>query len=266
MELWLFKGNSPARRSTRTSSDWRRSLKQRTHAKRPFSLRPNCLPGANRPASGFAGLTNAQAAQQILQRGAHGPFAISQLTEDISARLLVQGISPGGFTRSVLWRDPRRREGAWQRLYDWHSGDQPLAACEPSTRTRGSGPSATHPRDCLSRSDRCHLCLRPTQPRGTWHRPCHNRPVTLSSDASTRAGSSGWRDPTPRLAPLPSLDSRSDTRRRTSPHLLRNTSCASRSTTANRRRLLSEKFMTCCIAHRFAIQPKSACSLPSICA
>ena len=86
---------------------------------------------ANQPAMGFAGLTNAQAAQQILQRGAHGPFRISQLTEDISARLLVQGISPGGFTQSVLWRDPRRREGAWQRLYDWHSGDQPSHRVNP---------------------------------------------------------------------------------------------------------------------------------------
>lgn len=103
-----------------------------THPREANVLTAAQLPTrANQPTSGFAGLTNAQAAQQILQRGAHGPFSISQLTEDISARLLVQGISPGGFTQSVLWRDPRRREGAWRRLYDWHSGDQPSQRVNP---------------------------------------------------------------------------------------------------------------------------------------
>ena len=86
---------------------------------------------ANQPASGFPGLTNAQAAQQILQRGEHGPFSITQLTEDISARLLVQGINPGGFTQSMLWSDPRKREGPWRQLYEWHSGSQPAPRINP---------------------------------------------------------------------------------------------------------------------------------------
>src|SRR5439155_12776010 len=58
---------------------------------------------ANQQAPGFAGLTYAVAAQQILQRGEHGPFPIFILAEDISARLLSQGINPGGFTQDVLW-------------------------------------------------------------------------------------------------------------------------------------------------------------------
>ncbi|OGA32875.1 MAG: hypothetical protein A3F75_06005 [Betaproteobacteria bacterium RIFCSPLOWO2_12_FULL_64_23] len=103
-----------------------------THPREANVLTAAQLPTrANQPATGFAGLSNAQAAQQILQRGAQGPFPISQLTEDISARLLAQGISPGGFTQSVLWRDPRRTEGAWKRLYDWHSGDQPSQRVNP---------------------------------------------------------------------------------------------------------------------------------------
>ena len=86
---------------------------------------------ANLPAHGFANLTYQQAAQQILLRGAHGPFPISQLTEEISARLLVQGINPGGFSRDVLWSDPRRRDGPWPRLYEWHTGSQPVQRLNP---------------------------------------------------------------------------------------------------------------------------------------
>ncbi len=56
-------------------------------------------------APGFTGLTYAEAARQILQRGEYGPFPISSLTEDISANLLMQGINPGGFSQNVLWCD-----------------------------------------------------------------------------------------------------------------------------------------------------------------
>jgi hypothetical protein len=80
---------------------------------------------ANQQASGFARLTYAEAAQQILQRGEHGPFPISVLAEDISARLLTQGMNPGGFTKDVLWTDPRRRDEPWRRLYEWQAGEQP---------------------------------------------------------------------------------------------------------------------------------------------
>ncbi|MGH8552205.1 MAG: hypothetical protein ACRERS_02830, partial [Methylococcales bacterium] len=72
---------------------------------------------ADRPAQGFAGLTNREAAQQILQRGEHGPFSIPQLTQDIAARLLERGMNPGGFAQEVLWTDSEKREGSWRELY-----------------------------------------------------------------------------------------------------------------------------------------------------
>ena len=86
---------------------------------------------ANQQAPGFAGLTYAVAAQQILRRGENGPFPIAILTEDISARLLAQGINPGGFTKDVLWTDPRRREEPWRRLYEWQAGGQPAPRVNP---------------------------------------------------------------------------------------------------------------------------------------
>ena len=90
---------------------------------------------ANRQAPGFTELTYSQAARQIFQRGAHGPFPLTQLTEDISARLVMQGINPGGFTQDVLWNDPRRREGSWRRLYEWppenQSDSQPAPRVNP---------------------------------------------------------------------------------------------------------------------------------------
>ena len=73
----------------------------------------------------FPNLTNRQASQQILQQGAHGPFPITQLAEDISARLLIEGINPGGFTQDVLWKNSHKREGSWRQLYEWHPSGQP---------------------------------------------------------------------------------------------------------------------------------------------
>lgn len=86
---------------------------------------------AHQQAPGFPGLTYAVAAQQILQRGEHGPFPISILTEDISARLLVEGINPGGFAKEVLWSDPRRCEGSWRKLYEWQAGGHPTLRVNP---------------------------------------------------------------------------------------------------------------------------------------
>ncbi|MGD0905043.1 MAG: DEAD/DEAH box helicase, partial [Terracidiphilus sp.] len=86
---------------------------------------------AGQQAPGFPGLTYAVAAQQILQRGEHGPFPIAILTEEISARLLVQGINPGGFTKDVLWTDSRRCEYSWRRLYEWQAGSQPTPRVNP---------------------------------------------------------------------------------------------------------------------------------------
>ncbi|MEW6402720.1 MAG: DEAD/DEAH box helicase [Chloroflexota bacterium] len=95
-----------------------------------LSLAPN--PSfANQLAPGFPGLTYAAAAQHIVRRGEHGPFPITVLTEDISARLLAQGINPGGFTQDVLWANPRRREESWRRLYEWQAGGQPAPRVNP---------------------------------------------------------------------------------------------------------------------------------------
>ena len=85
---------------------------------------------ASQPAPGFPGLTNAQAAQQVLQQATHGPFPITPLTQDISARLLAQGINPGGFTQDVLWSNHRRHEGPWRQLFAWQ-GTQPTRRVNP---------------------------------------------------------------------------------------------------------------------------------------
>src|SRR5205807_6708956 len=103
-----------------------------THPSEVATLSLAQNPGlANQQAPGFAGLTYAVAAQQILQRGEHGPFPIFILAEDIAARLLAQGINPGGFTKDVLWTNPRRREEPWRRLYEWQSGEQPAPRVNP---------------------------------------------------------------------------------------------------------------------------------------
>ena len=86
---------------------------------------------ANQQAPGFAGISYAVAAQQILERGDHGPFPIFILAEDIASRLLAQGINPGGFTQDVLWTNASRREQPWRRLYEWQTGGQPAVRVNP---------------------------------------------------------------------------------------------------------------------------------------
>jgi DEAD/DEAH box helicase domain-containing protein len=66
-----------------------------------------------------SGLTCQQAAQQILVRAAQGPFQMGQLSADIASQLLGHGINPGGYTRDVLWTEPRTKEGSWSDLYTW---------------------------------------------------------------------------------------------------------------------------------------------------
>lgn len=79
---------------------------------------------ANLPAPGAGQLTYAQASQQILLRGEHGPFPIKQLTVDIAALLLARGMNPGGYGQDVLWTDPERRS-PWRELYEWNSAGPP---------------------------------------------------------------------------------------------------------------------------------------------
>ncbi len=80
---------------------------------------------ANLSAPGAGQLTYAQAAQQILQRGEHGPFPIPQFTVDIAARLLARGMNPGGFGQEILWTDSGQHRGPWRELYEWNPAGQP---------------------------------------------------------------------------------------------------------------------------------------------
>ncbi len=96
-----------------------------THPAEGLILTCATLPAfANLPAPGFGGLTNVQAAQQIIMRGEHGPFPIPQFSVDVAARLLTQGMNPGGFAQDVLWTDPEQRSGLWRELYEWNPAGQ----------------------------------------------------------------------------------------------------------------------------------------------
>lgn len=103
--------------------DERRGLAAEFAAAHPTEAQ--ILLGATNPtlasllAPGFRNLTYAQAAQQILQRGEHGPFPIPQITVDIAARLLSLGMNPGGFAQDVVWTNPDQKRGPWRELYDW---------------------------------------------------------------------------------------------------------------------------------------------------
>ncbi len=82
---------------------------------------------AGLPSGTSPGLTNQQAAQRILQRAANGPFRVTQIAADISARLLAEGMNPAGYGKDALWTDPQNRRGSWRDLYDWPQGGQPVA-------------------------------------------------------------------------------------------------------------------------------------------
>lgn len=76
-------------------------------------------------AVGFPGLTNNQAAQQILERAERGPFRVSQVSRDIYERLLSMGMNPAGYSQEVIWTDPEHRRGSWRDLYQWPEGAAP---------------------------------------------------------------------------------------------------------------------------------------------
>ena len=94
------------------------------------------LPSTTNPA-----LTNQQAAQRILQRAVNGPFRITQIVADASARLLAEGMNPAGYGKDALWTDPENRRGSWRDLYQWPQG----------------GPAVAQPQGQLSQSQRDHL-------------------------------------------------------------------------------------------------------------
>ena len=94
------------------------------------------LPSGTDPA-----LTNQQAAQRILHRAAHGPFRITQIVADASARLLAEGMNPAGYGKDALWTDSQNRHGSWRDLYNWPQG----------------GPATAKPQGQLSQSQCDHL-------------------------------------------------------------------------------------------------------------
>ncbi len=78
------------------------------------------------PCASYPGLTNQQTAQWILQRAAAGPFRVTQIAADASARLLSEGMNPAGYTQNVLWTNPQGRTGSWRDLYAWPTGSAPV--------------------------------------------------------------------------------------------------------------------------------------------
>jgi hypothetical protein len=74
---------------------------------------------ANLPSLSHPGLNYEQVAHRILDRANAGPFSITQLATDASARLLTKGMNPGGFTQNVLWTNPNDKIGNWRDLYNW---------------------------------------------------------------------------------------------------------------------------------------------------
>ena len=67
------------------------------------------------------GLTNEQAAQQILNRATNGPFRVTELARNVCSLLLSSGINPGGYGRDQLWTLPEERKGWWRDLYNWEN-------------------------------------------------------------------------------------------------------------------------------------------------
>ncbi len=82
-------------------------------------------PLANQPSLAFPPLTHLQAAQRIELRALRGPHPVAQLVIEVSAELLQQGISPGGYTQDALWTDPVNHTGHWHDLYNWPQGLPP---------------------------------------------------------------------------------------------------------------------------------------------
>jgi ATP-dependent helicase YprA (DUF1998 family) len=78
------------------------------------------------PCATYPGLTNQQAAQQILQRAAAGPFRLAQIASDVAVRMLATGMNPAGYSQSVLWTNPQDRKGSWRDLYQWPAGAPPI--------------------------------------------------------------------------------------------------------------------------------------------
>ncbi|HVM00505.1 MAG TPA: DEAD/DEAH box helicase [Egibacteraceae bacterium] len=77
------------------------------------------------PCATYPGLSNQQAAQQIIQRATSGPFRLTQIAADVAERMLAEGMNPAGYTQAVMWTDPQNRRGSWRDLHLWPSGAAP---------------------------------------------------------------------------------------------------------------------------------------------
>jgi len=82
---------------------------------------------ASLPCVAYPGISNQQAAQQIIQRATSGPFRFTQVATDVAECMLAQGMNPAGYTQEVLWTSPQDREGSWRDLHSWPNGAPPSA-------------------------------------------------------------------------------------------------------------------------------------------
>ena len=88
----------------------------------------------------YPGVTNQQAAEQVLQRATMGPFRLLELIADVAERLLARGINPAGYTQDVMWTNPQERQGGWRDLYVWPAGLVPT----PKPLVQLTQPQQTH--------------------------------------------------------------------------------------------------------------------------
>ncbi len=86
--------------------------------------------------------TYAQAAAEIRQRAASGPFPLTTLANESAANLLRRGMNPGGCGQDVLWSDPAQRSGPWKDLFDWPATGNPA----PKAPNLLNGASQSHQR------------------------------------------------------------------------------------------------------------------------
>jgi ATP-dependent helicase YprA (DUF1998 family) len=77
------------------------------------------------PCATYPGLSNQQAAQQILQRAATGPFRLTQIAADVAEHMLAKGMNPAGYTQNMMWTNPQDRQGSWRDLHLWPAGAAP---------------------------------------------------------------------------------------------------------------------------------------------
>lgn len=80
---------------------------------------------ASLPCGTYSGLSNQQAAQQILQRATAGPFRLTQVAVGVAERMLAVGMNPAGYTQGILWTNPDTQQGSWRDIYQWSTSSTP---------------------------------------------------------------------------------------------------------------------------------------------